>query len=158
MMCELCGQNTSEAYRVRLEGGEVTACRMCSKHGEVLEKAGPKKKPKPRTQKKPPQKKGFELEAEYDIAEDYANLIRKAREKRKLTQEELARQVNETESAIHRMEQGRLEPTIEFAKKLEKKLAVKLLLAHKDDEEPMNSTQSKEFTLGDLVVVREKKK
>jgi putative transcription factor len=152
MICELCGKNTLEGFRVRVEGVIVSSCPECSKHGKVVSTVD---KPERKADKRPSEVvESFEVEV--GVAEDYAKIVRKAREKRGWTQEELGAGVNEPHSTIARIEHGRLEPSIDMAKKLERKLGVKLLVdAGVDDAGPIKQAgEVRDLTLGDMIVVR----
>jgi len=92
--------------------------------------------------------------------EDYNIRIRKARENLGLTRELLAQELGEKESVIRRIEEGRLVPTIDMARKLERILKIKLL-------EPAESISYEKYvkrgrnmvlTLGDIVVIKDRKK
>ena len=99
---------------------------------------------------------------EYEVVPDFAERVRKAREKLGWTQRMLAEAVKERESVIKRIEGGRLVPSIDLARRLERVLGIKLL-----EPVPESSTTSfmtstslskmKELTLGDIVVIRKKK-
>ena len=156
MICELCGKYIKKGFDVRLEGGVVTACPDCSKHGEIV---------KPQTGKKEKKKTGkfvkkeeFKLEAKEELVEEYPKKIKNAREKKGLKQDELARLINEPASIIHRIESGRMEPSPKIAYKIQRKLGVKILSPHK--EEMMvkkKGEKSKPLTLGDMVVLKRRK-
>ena len=157
MMCELCGKEITEGLRVRLEGGLVTACRGCAGLGEVVSEVKPVRKKTPvHADSAAAEKPEFKVEGEYDVVEDYGARIKAAREGLGWTQEDLGRMVNEPHSVVHRMESGRFEPSPEVAKKLERKLNVKLLVPHAEAEAPRLKQDSKGITLGDMVVVRKR--
>jgi putative transcription factor len=58
---------------------------------------------------------------------DYNAVVKKARERLGLTQEELGRRVGEKASVISKIETGRLRPSVMLARKLEHVLRIKLL-------------------------------
>jgi len=158
MICELCGKSANEGFKVKLEGSIVSACAECAKHGEKIQELKPKKPQKPRIPEPAPIKPAFEVPHEYDVVEDFGARIKTAREKHGWTQEELGMRVSEPHSVIHRMEQGKFEPTQEAARKLEHKLGVRLLEPHKEIEAPAGKPEKKEITLGDMIVVRKRDK
>jgi putative transcription factor len=158
MICELCGRNTVEGFKVKLEGGVVTACRGCADLGEVVREVKPEETKKPRPVRKTVEEPEFKVDVEYDLIDDYGVKVKAARERLGLTQEELGRAVNETHSVVHRIELGRYEPSVEFARRLERRLGVKLLVPHMEAEVPRQITESGEVTLGDMVVVRKRGK
>ena len=54
--------------------------------------------------------------------------MRKARELRNLSQEELGLKINEKSSVIRTLESGKLKPTDTLAKKIERFLKIKILM------------------------------
>jgi len=70
---------------------------------------------------------GASAEATEEIVEDYAKIIRAARERAGLPLSVVAERISEKESYIHAIEGGRLGPTLEVARKLEKELGIKLV-------------------------------
>jgi len=164
MICELCGRAAERGYKVRIEGSTVNACEKCASLGEIVEEVSPKKRnaPTPIVQR---HEAGGKREAvkvldiEFDIVEDYAEKVRNAREKMGLKQADLAKMINEPESSIQRIEGGKFEPEIDVARKLEKNLGVRLVEKSAEPEDVKNTGEGlKELTLGDLIVLREKKK
>ncbi|RLG76532.1 MAG: TIGR00270 family protein, partial [Thermoprotei archaeon] len=67
------------------------------------------------------------VEENYELVDDYAERIRRARERLGWSQKVLALKVKESENTIKRIESGKLRPTIELARKLEEVLSIKLL-------------------------------
>ena len=63
----------------------------------------------------------------YEVVEDYAERIRRARMRLGWSQKVLAIKVRESENTIKRIEAGKLRPTIELARRLEEVLGIKLL-------------------------------
>ncbi len=156
MICELCGGSAIDGFVVRIEGGKVTACPACAKSKEVVSRITSEKNVKAASSPKNTENKTFDVGGEYDFVEGFGTMIKNAREKRGWSQQDLGREVNESHSTIHRMEQGKYEPTVEAARKIEHKLSVKILERSQDIDENVKQTESKELTLGDLVVVRKK--
>jgi putative transcription factor len=67
-------------------------------------------------------------ESDFEIAKDFFTLMRKAREQRNLSQEELGLKINEKSSVIRTLESGKLKPTDTLAKKIERFLKIKILI------------------------------
>jgi putative transcription factor len=88
-----------------------------------------------------------------EIVENWGDVIRKARQKKKLTIEELASRIMEKGNFMHAIENGRVRPTIEVAKKLEKELGIKLIekLEAKGSSSMSTGKQFKEPTLEDML-------
>jgi len=160
MQCEICGGYIEVGKRVRVEGAIVTACDRCAGYGEVVAVV---RKPKPRLKrgvgkgKEKQVTEEDEIKFEEELIEHYPQVIKSERESLNLKQEELAKKINEPASLIHRIESGRMEPTTEVARKLERVLRIKLIKKVKDMEFKETKAEKGGLTLGDLVVVRDKR-
>jgi putative transcription factor len=87
-----------------------------------------------------------------EIAQDYNDRIRQARESAGLSQEELAKQLNEKASLIRQLEQGKSLPSDDVQKKLERELEIDLTAGGTtDDTEWSGGSSDGEYTLGDVV-------
>jgi putative transcription factor len=89
------------------------------------------------------------------IVANYSKIIKSAREKTGLKQEELAKKIAEKESVIHKLESGIMKPDIPLARKLEKFLRITLVesVEVSDDVEEKRSS-SEGLTLGDLIRIK----
>jgi len=151
----LCGRPIyGKGYIVIVDRAEVLACSKCVKKHKLnviriidknisMKKRGLKPTPKRYTPKK--------TRIVEEIVEDYAELIREAREAMGLTKDVLAAMVGEKVSVIRRIEDGSLQPSIPLARKLEKVLKIKLIEEVIEDEEIYRSPREYEITLGDIV-------
>jgi putative transcription factor len=115
-------------------------------------KAVPTRRPKPR-----PKQTGALLN-EMELVENYADVIREARQKVGLSQEELAQKVGERLSTLQAIEAGRQKPTEKTLRGLERELEVSLLEAV--GAVPLRPAKESGApsapTLGDRVVVKRK--
>ncbi len=153
MSCELCGRPiTGKPVRIWIEGSQLVVCNYCSRYGSVV---------KPRATVRPKQairrrelSMGFENTV---LVSNYNTLIRQARENMGLTQADLAKLIGEKESIVRRLESGRMAPTLELAKKLEKVLKIKLYEVVRQEQE-FPKPQSFQLTLGDVAEVKERNK
>ncbi len=146
MQCELCGSNKN-LVKALIEDSTLNVCIDCARFGKIIstqkqEKVIPKYK----------ENKQEEIEL---IINDYAKLIKNAREKLNLKQEELAKKISEKISVIHSVESGHLEPEINLAKKLEKFLNLRLI--NKIKTAPMNKKETKtgSLTIGDIIKIKD---
>ena len=160
--------------RVVIEGAKLTVCSECSKHGKPAyeEPASHAFQPQMSTgmggahstaHVGPIQIRKRVITARVDtskeIAADYAEVIRQAREKAGLSHEELGKKINERESLLRKIETGKMEPNEQLATKLEHTLKIKLIVPVVVDEKvPVPKTTSHEFTLGDAVKISKKAK
>jgi putative transcription factor len=87
-----------------------------------------------------------------EVAQDYDDRIRNAREAEGLSQEDLAKQLNEKASLIRKLEHGDMLPSDKVQKKLEKALGITLSEGGSADEEDWSgSSDAGTTTLGDVV-------
>ncbi len=63
---------------------------------------------------------------DFDLVEEYPELIRRGREQRGLTQAEFAKRLSERVSVVQRLEGGRLRPDERLVKKIERALNIKI--------------------------------
>ena len=133
MYCELCGREAKELKRVWFEGAVILACSGCvSKYGlreakvppSVLRPTGEPKKTVPRRTFGVKVKRPFE--EELVLVDDYGRLVREARERMGLTQEELAKKLGEKVSVIKKIETNKLIPTDRLVRDLERLLGISL--------------------------------
>ena len=165
MRCEVCGHKIhDEPITAIIEGARLTVCVECSKHGKIihqeevaLTKPDLKKPPQaPRTlvQKKPVV---ANVQITQELAQDYANKIRVAREKLALTHEELGKKINEKASVLRNLEAGKMQPNNQLASKLEHMLKIKLLVPISEEKvSQIPKSASQELTLGDLIKIDKK--
>ncbi len=88
-----------------------------------------------------------------EIATDYDDLIRSAREQKGLSQSELANELNEKASLITKLERGDTLPTDSVQSKLEKFLDISLTggASSSDDTDWDGGSSDGSYTLGDVV-------
>ncbi len=150
--CEICGRKTNKLYKVKIEGTEMLVCENCKKYGEVISEVTEPKPVKKITRPKP------KVEKEEIVVENYAEVIRKIREKLGLTQADFAKKLGERESLMRKIEDGKLVPTIQLAKKIEKEFGVHLVEEVDATEYSVKSHEKEEVTLGDVVNLKVRKK
>ena len=92
--CEICGTKTNTLFKVSIEGTEMKTCSDCCGYGKVISRitVAPPEEKRPIAPAK--------ADAEESVTSNYASLIRAAREKRSLTQEDFAKSLNERLSVI----------------------------------------------------------
>ena len=86
-----------------------------------------------------------------EIATDYDERIREARESNGLSQEELADQLNEKASLIRKLERSDTLPTDDIQRKLERELDISLVEGQSVEDADWDSGDSGTMTLGDVV-------
>lgn len=139
----------------------MVVCKECSKLGTIQ-----KAPPKPKFRQQPKGKKQNTTrnrnysrrdEPTEELVEDFAIEIRKARESRNWSREDLGKKINERVSVITRIETGKMTPDTKLTKKLEKALNIKLLekINTVDLNQFVNSS-SGERTLGNIMKIKRK--
>ena len=147
--CEICGKKTNKLYKIRVEGAELLVCEDCKKYGEVIGEVKERKeviKPKIKI-----------VEKEEEVVPDYDKIIRKIREKLKLTQEDFAKKIGIKESLLKGIEDGKKIPSLNLARKLEKMFNINLVEEVSFDKKD-TKVEDKGLTLGDVVVLKRKNK
>lgn len=162
MECETCGRYIEHGKKIKLEGSIVITCDECAIYGEVIEDVAIQREEKlQRNEREIDETFDIESHSE-EIIENFGNVIKNAREKVNMKQEDLAKRINQQKSLIQRIEIGKFKPSIELAKKLEKILNVQLLKSYEEEKESktVKTTEEKdrEITLGDLVIIKKKEK
>ncbi|HLD79981.1 MAG TPA: multiprotein bridging factor aMBF1 [Candidatus Nanoarchaeia archaeon] len=144
--CDMCGKETS-LVTVEVEKVEMKVCQNCAKYGAIKKQLG---------EVRLPQKK-MHTEPAFLVAGNYAGVLRQAREKQKLSQEDFAKFLQERESIVAKWEQGKMQPSVEVARRLEKVLGVSLVVEDVEQAvEKEKNVKSDGFTLGDFMKVRKK--
>ena len=164
MECEICGKPVPEnnPIRAKIEGSVMVVCKECSKLGKI-QKAPPKpkfvkqnnKSKRPVKTKSKPYSRNEEPQEE--LIEDFSLEVRKAREAKDWSREDLGKKINERVSVITRIETGKMTPDNKLTKKLEKALDIKLL--EKVDNVDLNqyiNNSSGERTLGNIMKIKRK--
>jgi putative transcription factor len=160
-MCDICSSQ-DRTYKIEVEGSILNVCEKCASFGKVVGKVKQelpekkKKKLEKAAEKLAEEKAKKETETIQIITPNYSSIIRKAREKQGLKQEELAKKIAEKESVIHKLESGIIIPTIQLARKLEKFLRVKLIETVEMDSSDSGEKKSgfDGVTLGDLIRIK----
>jgi putative transcription factor len=95
---------------------------------------------------------------EMELVEDYAKIIRTARQSKGMSQDELAQRVGESISTLKSIESGRQKPTEKTIRGLERELEISLLepLGTVPIKTSKSASGSPGPTLGDRVVVKKK--
>jgi putative transcription factor len=125
-----------------VEGTQLKVCENCGKFGRIVAK--PQIVQKKVVQKTP--------ELVEELVEDFAKVVREARERQGLTQKDFALKLNEKESAVQKWESGSMPPSIDTAKKLEKLLKVKLVVKEAPETAVLEKNASGPLTIGDLLI------
>jgi putative transcription factor len=86
-----------------------------------------------------------------EVATDYDERIREAREQDSLSQEDLAAELNEKASLIRKLERGDVLPSDGVQQKLERRLDISLVEGGGDSDTEWEGGDGTTTTLGDVV-------
>ena len=143
----MCGREAG-LFRARIEGSLVNVCERCGRFGNVLEKKAAYE----------PKKTNIINEIEDDIlVENFNKIVKSERERKGLTQEQLAKITNEKTSVIQKVENKEIEPSFKLIKKLEKYFRIVLTEKQQPIKEKIKHHEVKSFTLGDMVHEKQKR-
>ncbi len=147
--CSICGKEFDDLVDAIVEGAIVKVCLDCSKFGSVITIN------QPVVEKKLEQRKELEERPEFVdvIVKDFADRIKKGRERKGLKQEDLAQAIAEKESVIHQLETGKLKPSFKLAKKLSVFLGIDLIETVETARNVEKKVDFKDngLTIGDLL-------
>jgi putative transcription factor len=170
VQCEMCGTETNSPTTIKVEGAELDVCDSCTDFGTEVETqqtsststkystssssgSGGSKSTSSSGGGGGGQRRRRDMFDEMDeVAQDYNQRIRNAREARGLSQEDLAKQLNEKASLIRKLEHGDSLPSDQVQKKLERALEIDLTESGTDeDTEWEGGSSTGSYTLGDVV-------
>jgi putative transcription factor len=140
MECELCGSRNA-TRKTKIDNAILTTCDECTTFGQEM----------PKVELTSSKKFVPKLELEGGIVANFHHLISSARSKRGMTQEELAKKLNEKYSIVKRIEEG-WEPPMATIKKFEKFFGIKLTEVTKE-ENVSRKVEKANLTIGDVAEV-----
>ena len=145
MDCEICGNASRELFIVSVEGIRLRVCQDCSGYGTFISNV--------EEEHYDTRPVVVEERPEIDLVDNYASLIGEARQKAGLTQEELAKKINESLNVLKKVEKGDLLPTEKLSKKLEKMFRIKLFQTVKHESIGTKKSESS-LSLEDVAVIK----
>jgi len=142
----MCGTE-KELFECKIEGTYLNVCEICAQHGTIKKKVSEQPTKKDKNKLINEQK----VELIQMIVPNYATIIKDKREELGLKQEEFAKRIAEKESVIHKLESGKIRPSISLARKLEKFLKIELVKQYEEKHESIHQTKTEGLTIGDLL-------
>lgn len=173
VQCEMCGTETSSPTTIKVEGAELEVCDDCTGFGtEVRTQDQSSTSTKYSTSSSSSSSsstassggtsggsadRGTDMFDEMEeVAADYDDRIRNAREAEGLSQEELASELNEKASLVRKLERGDVLPSDDVQRKLEGHLGISLTEDAGSEETDWESNLAEDgLTLGDKVQRRD---
>lgn len=159
MQCEICGADIrGPSSKISIDSSELTVCGNCSQYGKSANKRTPVSRKVAPVARVVPKRKGSGKKVELmsdELVDDYDHVIREARERKKLSHDQLAAKVKEKAALIKKLERGDLVPEESVRIKLEKALDIKLTERSSTDDWSGESL-NRGMTLGDIVKIKRK--
>ena len=172
--CEMCGSEQPSLTTVKVEGAELQLCDDCKEFGtEVRTESSSSASTKYSTSSSggtgsgsgsgtsgsgsggsgggSSRRRRDMFDDMDEIVADYDQQIREAREDRGLSQEDLAKSLNEKASLIRKLERGDMLPSDDVRAKLERGLEISLVEGQDADDAEWSGDSSTTTTLGDVV-------
>ncbi|SEV92311.1 multiprotein bridging factor aMBF1 [Halobacterium jilantaiense] len=169
--CEMCGKEVSNPKTVKVEGAEIDVCDDCADFGTEVKTDSSSSTSTKYSTSSSSQSSGSSGSSQSsggssggrrrrdmfdemeELAGDYDDRLRNAREQEGLSQEELADELNEKASVIRKLERGDSLPSDDVREKLENHLGISLTESGDADadEDWSSSGGSAGLTLGDKV-------
>lgn len=154
MQCELCGRECS-CRPAMVDGVKMMVCPGCMKHGKgiAVQNTSPSNNKPILNRIRRPKEKDVYKDMDKEIISDWGDIIKKARQKKGLSREELGFKIGERTVTISKIENGDLRPSDKVATKLEKELEITLFEeVKKAPSYAMGSSGSSDgMTLGDFI-------
>jgi uncharacterized protein (TIGR00270 family) len=128
MECELCGKEC-ECRPAIVDNVRMMLCPGCMKYGKGISVISAKtnsKKPAILERIRRPKEKDVYKDMTKELVSNYNIIIKKGREKKRLSREELGFRIGERTVTISKIENGDLKPSDKMAQKLEKELDINL--------------------------------
>ena len=159
MECELCGRDC-ECRPATIDGVKMMLCPGCMRHGQGVETSTEvttiTNKPILERIKRPKEKDVY-TKMENELVSDWNDLIKKAREKKGLSREELGFKIGERTVTISKIENGDLRPSDKMIEKLEKELGITLFENVEKLSSYATGSHSRDgLTLGDFIKKEDK--
>lgn len=172
MICEMCGKDVPGTRPMMVEGTKLNLCPNCARFGDsykpsnrmdegsvyssggvnrsVIEERLEKRERRMQTRDIYASSGGVEL------LSDYGAVVRKARLKTGMTEEEFAKSINEKKGTILKVESQTLVPDDKLVAKLEKALSIKLKEVVQDGGSVAGGSKSEGMTLGNFIKTEKK--
>ena len=159
----MCGQEVPRLRKITIEGSVLSVCSNCVKFGSGSSSKAEGEATIPdtiterleRREKRLRTKDVFES-PQKELALDYSNRIRNARQSKGLSQEDLGKKINEKKSVVAKLEHGDMIPDEKLISKLERALDITLKETLTSASTPQKTETPHGMTLGDFIKIKKK--
>ena len=156
----MCGAPNAE-FVILIEGTELKVCSKCARYGKIIRRLHNATRAESKAKRKPVIKAKRTIKEDEEpaltIVDNYGGIVKKARERMGIKQEELGKRIAEKESVIHKIEAGLLKPDIELARKLERFLRIKIVVEADEGDYTLPKNSGDHLTIGDLIRIKKRK-
>ena len=138
MLCEMCGTEVESTSRIKIERSVLQLCPNCAKFGTPVAPppaaAAPSSVPsrirvgpvRPSASRRFEERDVYLEMPEMELAPDWFQRIRIARERRAWTPEDFGKKLNEKKSVVLKIESGSFRPPDALIRKIEHQLGIRL--------------------------------
>jgi putative transcription factor len=163
MMCEMCGQEVPRLRKITIEGSVLSVCSNCVKFGSGSSSKGEGEATVPDTITERLERRERRLKTrdvfestQKELALDYSSRIRKGRQSKGMSQEDLGKKINEKKSVVAKLEHGDMRPDEKLIRKLERALDISLKETLTKAPAPQKTETPHGMTLGDFIRTEKK--
>jgi putative transcription factor len=162
MQCEICGAEIrGKSFRIIVDRAELDVCDKCKGFGKEVSPRGPAgvRTSVPGSGAAvsfPARRRGRDVfdQIKDELVDDYADRVRRARESKHMTDEQLANKTQSKVNIIRKVERGELIPEDALVRKIEYVLEIKLTEGVAEPDRDGRKGESRAMTLGDLIKVK----
>lgn len=158
VFCEMCGK-AGNLSLAEVEGVDLKLCPNCLKYGKINRSnfsAFSSSSSFPRSNRNFRRENNNSPDLpSFKVVDNFSVLLRKAREKKQLNQEDFAKLLQEKESLISKWESGSFKPGLDLARKIGRILNLDLIEKEDPSENLENHKKADDtLTLGDFIKKR----
>lgn len=161
--CEMCSIDIHNPITIKVEGALLRVCHKCSSYGNIVKERSPMvakktligRRTTPRSTIQPKRRfSSTSNKTESELDDNFAKLIRGARQKKNLSHEKLSAITGITVATLKSVESGKMRPTDRDARKIARELSIKLFITLDTELEYTEKKKRRATTLGDIAVIK----
>lgn len=147
--CDMCGADGPLVSAI-VEGTMMSLCASCRSFGNVVAV-----RPTERPSERKPSQLVFESYQEV-VVPNAGELIKRAREQKGMTQEQLAQALAQKQSVIHKIESGQFKLAPQQARSFERFFGIRIVEKYEDPRGVAVDVHDTRLTVGDLLKLKKK--
>lgn len=152
MQCLICGKETKKIFRIDIDGNFIDVCEDCKSYGKIV---SIDRIEKPNYAKKDSKNKDLIEDENFDLIENYGEIIKRRREELNLSIQDLAKKLGIKESLLSKIERCEILPDENVVKKIENLLKIKIRFEIKDGEfKNRKKIENEKLTIADVVEIK----